>query len=315
MKKKHLEWLLTRIYPKANDKQLVVPSSICHRSPSADKSEPHRSASKSAGLWALIALAVCIVLCIIPAVYASAALPRLIVAEASGQAGDNVTISVMLSGNTSVYSGSMNIVYDNARLELLSCEKGSSMAGIAPAINPNYAANTIRVNWLSLNVLTDGSLFKISFRVRNGAEGFADIHLSNVLLSDGNAQSTAFISENGGVTVGWGQMRLLDLTARDATGKLTEVLIPGTMDISAHLQNTLPIEAKPMLVAVLYDAGGKLIKTEFREAAAIGKNMECVLTVTCSIPVVQGYRLNILVYDGFTNLKPMSDTWMSRIGG
>lgn len=106
----------------------------------------------------------------------------------NGTVGDVISVSVVLPQNTGITGGSFNLIYDNEAMELVEAKVGSLAAGNSPILNPNYAANKIRLVFAGISTVSNagGTALTASFRLKT--DGNAKLAVENFKLSDADGE-------------------------------------------------------------------------------------------------------------------------------
>jgi len=119
-----------------------------------------------------------------------------------GVIGDEVTAYVTISENSNICVGSsLNIVYDNLKLELVLCEAGGVIKNAMPSINYNYKPDVIKISFMTIQPIKNGGvLCKLVFKIKS-AEGVADISIANVDFRDFDEKSLPISIQNGKIEI------------------------------------------------------------------------------------------------------------------
>lgn len=148
---------------------------------------------------------------------------QLSVESKTATAGSTVTVPVRLQNNPGVTGFMLQIDYDSSKLELLRATSGTSFSGME--IN---ASNPVRVLWTSSsqkNVTGTGTVLELTFRVKNGVSGQAQIKVTpgdaenasgNVSMNTVSGTVTVATSTGGslrGDVNGDGTISLRDVTS------------------------------------------------------------------------------------------------------
>lgn len=254
----------------------------------------------------LVSLFLGIIFCFSLQVFASEQ-GRIYINDISANPGDTVTVQVMAEAIKGCSGGSFNVVYDHTLLELISCTKGSAMEGINPYINPQYSENTIRFTWMTVNVMTDGSVCDIQFRVKEDATSSAFVKIEALKLGDINGNSIVCDTSDGYVVIGKGSLVVTDVSLFDYSGKEISTIIAGSNKVQTEIHNTLPVTAKPLIAYVLY-RDDKITSVKVKNAdKAIGMNETVTAEQVVNVPMAKGYRLNVIVWDGILNINPIKN--------
>ncbi len=81
-----------------------------------------------------------------------------------------VTVSVMLSSDSRIAAGSLDLVYDNTVLSVSAASAGTLAAGANPVVNPAFAADTVRFVWCGTSGITQsGALLNVTFDILDGS--------------------------------------------------------------------------------------------------------------------------------------------------
>lgn len=101
----------------------------------------------------------------------------------AGEAGADgtITVTVSLSGDTSVAGAQLALDYDETMLELVNVKNGAIVSGGISATNDEEPGSVIFI-WSSLmGSKQPGELLKLTFRPKEGAHGSTEIKLDNAL--------------------------------------------------------------------------------------------------------------------------------------
>lgn len=232
---------------------------------------------------------------------------RIYINDISASAGDTVTISVMMENVEACCGGSFNIVYDDDLLELNSCVKGSAMNGISPYINTAYAENKIRITWMSSNTIIKGSICNMEFKVKDTADSSAYVQIEELKLSDINGESITAMSEDGYVVIGKGSLAVTDVSLFDFENTQISSLAAGSNKVKTEIHNTLSVDAKPLIIYVLYK-NDKISSVSVKAAGnTIGRNETVTIENVVNVSMESGYKLTVIVWDGILNIKPIKN--------
>lgn len=121
-----------------------------------------------------------------------------------GKIGDTITVTVSLPEsvmNDGVVGGSFNLVYDNAKMSLVEATVGNLLSGCASSINPDFAANKIRISYASATGLPKnaGTLMTVKFKLI--AAGTATFSTEKFKLSDLDMNQLSCTDSSKSVTI------------------------------------------------------------------------------------------------------------------
>lgn len=255
----------------------------------------------------IICIILSTMLCFFVSAVSASSQGRVYVSDISAQAGDSVTISVMTENVEGCCGGSFNVVYDNDLLELISCTKGTGMNGITPYIRTDYAENKVRITWMSSNMIIDGSICDIGFKVKDTADSSAYIQIEELKLSDINGESIVAIPEDGAVIIGKGSLAVTNISLFDFENTKNSILVAGSNKVRTEIRNTLSVEAKPLIIYALYK-NNEMASVSIKAAPKnVGKNETVTIENVVNVPMAKGYKLNVIVWDGILNIKPIKN--------
>lgn len=102
----------------------------------------------------------------------------------SGSVGDTIDVNVSVPANTNAAGGSLNLVYDNTKMELVDAVAGNILSGFSTTVNKTYAENKVRITFASSNVISSdgGVILKATFKLT--AEGTTTFSTENFKLAD-----------------------------------------------------------------------------------------------------------------------------------
>lgn len=140
--------------------------------------------------------------------------PNLSIGGANLAKGEEVTLSVRLNAfSNELSAGSLNLVYDRQRLELVSAVAGEMLQNAMVTVNPSYREDAVRLNFgAGQHVLSgSGELCLLTFRARE--DGEASITAQDVLLYTGDGIALSVNAGGGAVTVANSTLTLSDAEA------------------------------------------------------------------------------------------------------
>ncbi len=101
----------------------------------------------------------------------------------AGEAGADgtITVTISLSGDTSVAGAQFALVYDETMLELVNVKNGAIVSGGISATNDEEPGSVIFIWSTLMGSKQPGELLKLTFRPKEGAHGSTEIKLDNAL--------------------------------------------------------------------------------------------------------------------------------------
>lgn len=101
----------------------------------------------------------------------------------AGEAGADgtITVTVSLSGDTSVAGAQLALDYDETMLELVNVKNGAIVSGGISATNDEEPGSVIFIWSTLMGSKQPGELLKLTFRPKEGAHGSTEIKLDNAL--------------------------------------------------------------------------------------------------------------------------------------
>ena len=101
----------------------------------------------------------------------------------AGEAGADgtITVTVSLSGGTSVAGAQLALDYDETMLELVNVKNGAIVSGGISATNDEEPGSVIFIWSTLMGSKQPGELLKLTFRPKEGAHGSTEIKLDNAL--------------------------------------------------------------------------------------------------------------------------------------
>ncbi|HAN10032.1 MAG TPA: hypothetical protein DCP90_05380 [Clostridiales bacterium] len=128
--------------------------------------------------------------------------PTITVGRVSGKTEANVIVNVQLTEKSQVCGGSFNLVYDNNKLEVISVVSGELMSDMLAISNEKYTVNKIRATWAGTKPITKaGSLFIITFKIKDVEKGSTGVSIENAKLYDFDANPIISETMNGEVDI------------------------------------------------------------------------------------------------------------------
>lgn len=110
--------------------------------------------------------------------------------------GENISVSVQVSGDTIFQGGNYTLLYDNNALEPVSVGKGALLSGTTISYNLEYASNAIRVSWAGVDSVTEkGEVCKVIFKAKEGYTGNVAFEIKDVKLYDENGEALVVQTE------------------------------------------------------------------------------------------------------------------------
>jgi hypothetical protein len=128
-----------------------------------------------------------------------------LVGDIKGKIGDTVKVPVSVTNVPNIASYQLNFNYDNAKLEMVSIT--NKLTDGEFQTNPDVITNvagSVYVSWLYAEPTTVGpnvDLFEVSFKIRTGSSGTADVTVSDLLVIDDSTNEITVATDNGVVTI------------------------------------------------------------------------------------------------------------------
>ncbi len=139
----------------------------------------------------------------------AASATQLTVSDASGKAGDEVTISISISPNSGLGAGELVLKYDTSKLTYLKYQLGPAANGGMSVVNPDYRPETgfksIKYVYINATGLTaGGSVLDITFTIKSGWSGETPLVLTadEFKESSDNYKDITYNIKNGKITTG-----------------------------------------------------------------------------------------------------------------
>lgn len=105
----------------------------------------------------------------VTATYTKITGPTVVIENAEGKAGDEVTVRIDLMNSPSLYALSLKIGYDDAALQLVSQQSGEAMEGFTYT-KPSKLKNGARFMWYANDPAeADGTILKLTFKILDSA--------------------------------------------------------------------------------------------------------------------------------------------------
>lgn len=217
-----------------------------------------------------------------------------IIAESDGKnVGDEINVSVIITGNSGAAGGSLNLVYENENVELLSATTGDCIRSANPIINTNYRDDSIRIVWASTTGLTSGGIIlNAKFKILNNDRDAVYFTIDRVKIADIGSKKITSLSRGG----------VLSLTSVKETHLYnTNSKISDNKDsIDISVATTANIGAT-MMIGV-YDEKGKMISVQYENIQNVNKNY----SIAFKKPVTSGQIVKVFVWNSLNSLMPMS---------
>lgn len=115
--------------------------------------------------------------------------------------GDIVTYTVLMSHNVNGVGLDLEFIYDDSRLELQEITKGNVFEGETISDLNDTTSGKIRVVIASTSVINDGSVFTVTFKVKESVKGIVNTKISKVELINENYEDIEYRIENNTTTV------------------------------------------------------------------------------------------------------------------
>lgn len=176
---------------------------------------------------------------------------KFVVSDASGNAGDTVTVTVSVEDNPGIIAAALQVHYDTTKLQLVSV-KNEKLIGGSATFSQTYADHPYYASWndalATENNRKDGVLMTLSFRIlEDCSAGGSEITLTynpgDVFDKDYNDQ--AFMTVAGTVTV------TADSPAQGGGSAPSAGTVPPV--ISSGTGTTPSVGAKPLPTVSSYD--------------------------------------------------------------
>mgnify|MGYP001294782357 CR=1 FL=1 len=137
---------------------------------------------------------------------ANAASVSLSVSSKTADSGDDVVISINISGNSGLAAATFLLKYDHTKLAYKSNSPGSAAAGGMSSVNPEFNTEgdftTINDSFISLSEISaEGSMLNVTFTVKSGWSGTTPLTLTTTTFAGGDYKEIAKTISNGSVKV------------------------------------------------------------------------------------------------------------------
>ena len=156
-------------------------------------------------VWWLVLAAVAIGL-LVPGAFAADAPGRLVVSDATGNAGETVEVVVRVEDNPGIISMALNVYYDRDKLALIKVEDGRLLPD--SMFSESYASYPYYAGWLDALATQDnvenGVLMVLTFKIADDCEsGNTDISVAvkQQDIFDHDFNEKAFVTETGTVII------------------------------------------------------------------------------------------------------------------
>lgn len=161
---------------------------------------------KKTRLFALL-LAVCLLAAATPAALAAGNGGTFVVSNASGEAGDTISVTISVQNNPGIIATALRIDYDSDKLELIAVQDEELMGGTV-TFSQTYAADPYYVSWNDAlaveNTTANGALVTLTFRVREDCpSGTSEIGLTFKIgdVFNMDMENQSFTAVGGVVTI------------------------------------------------------------------------------------------------------------------
>ena len=211
-----------------------------------------------------ICIAVLLFTVLIPAVYALDNI-KITVSKVSVNAGEDVEIPIILSGNTGIAGMAISVSYNN-NLTLKSISRGNALSTLAYTPPGDLTANPVNLVFDGLEEdNTDGTIATLTFTAPTNVTGTFDVNVSYEVGSiyDGDLNDLDVTIINGSVEV------LESASTTPTVPTLTvDNLNVGTNTITLDAKVSSPTNISGTVIAALYDEDDNLIKVKLYPAAS-----------------------------------------------
>lgn len=203
---------------------------------------------------------------------------QLAVSDASGKAGDDVTVSITISPNSKLGAAGILLKYDASKLEYKEHTLGAASIGSLSVVNPDYRPKegnfkTIFDAFVNAEGLdSGGSLLDITFKIKSGWSGATPLVLTtNEFVNPNDYKEIAHNVINGNVTIG--APTTADVTTVATTG--TSTTKPG------DTTTTKPTTTKPTTTRteVVTDKDGANVTETDKAGSTVNKTTVIYETV------------------------------------
>lgn len=128
-------------------------------------------------------------------------LPVFTIEDASVTEGDVFSVNVTLTENSSICGGGFNIIYDNAKLEIINTSVGDIIRAHTGMVKKDYAENKIRVTWAGITPITlSGTVCTLEFKALSGG-GTTSLSFENINAYDYDSKAMNIDTLNGTVSI------------------------------------------------------------------------------------------------------------------
>ena len=177
-----------------------------------------------------------IAVCAVSTPAAAAATAALSVNSVTAAAGEDVVISINITGNSGLAAATFLLKYDHTKLTYKSWSAGPAAAGGLSSVNPAYAVDgdfsTINDSFVTTeDLVAAGSLLNVTFTVKPGWSGTSPVTLTTSTFAGGDYNEIEKTVTNGGVTMPAPAAPLLSAAAETPTNGSVTVTV--TFPVSA----------------------------------------------------------------------------------
>ncbi len=174
--------------------------------------------------------------------------------------GENISVSVGVSGDTVFQGGNYTLCYDNTVLTPVSVAKGALLAGTAISYNTDYASNAVRVSWAGITPVTEkGEICKVIFAPKDDFSGNISFELKDVKLYDENENLLVVQTEKTDFTIEKPEQKAPHITIGTVTCKDEGVLSVILSEASMLCGGSIEIKYDNARVSIASALPGELM--------------------------------------------------------
>lgn len=234
------------------------------------------------------------------------------ICHSDGKVNGTVDVSVRIENNPGIATFSLRLNFDNTKLVPISINTGSvvlpdQITSNIQSMSDLSTLSFVSAFWVSpTDVVQDGTLYTVTFRVKQGAAEYADFGIDYRAGSIANSRLMAIPYESVKHTLHIDDLVSLTVEIKNMSLRAQNNTIQGDIDIKVT-NHSSSVKYGDLFIAV-YDSAHWLIWTTIIQNRPFAPGENSVRATGLSIENTNGsaYSVNIMCWDHVKPMRPLA---------
>ncbi len=222
--------------------------------------------------------------------------------------GNEFSVKFDLKNAQNIYDGNFNVVYDNSVLEVVKTVVGASLKNSSSQINPDFAANKVRLTFAGTTPLINGNLLTVTFKVKSDKVTDTTVSIADINLYTASGDSATATSSNAIVEIDSYDYTITDIYFLNSSDQeIDKVPSNGNFYVGVEFNKNVSGTSRPNIIFALYDTSGKMIAmspVQNRYAQGDGLTCETDFSIDSKYNVS---KVKAFIWNSMTGLTPLSN--------